>query len=245
MEFIADSHLNEDQSLVLCDFYVRDNGIGMSEEFQQRLFMPFEQEIGDGRAPQQGTGLGLSIMKELVELMGGTIRIRSRQGEGTEVMVHLDMVNAPGMERAPQRPQSAAERERLSGKTILLLEDQPLNMTIAKRLLEKHKINVICAENGRQGLEKFAQSPVNFFDAILTDIRMPVMSGLDVSKKIRALDRMDAKTVPIIAMTANAFEEDMQESQKAGMNAHLSKPIDPGLLYQTLLEWIFHNHGGV
>ena len=245
VEFIADSHLNEDQSLVLCDFYVRDNGIGMSEEFQQRLFMPFEQEIGDGRAPQQGTGLGLSIVKELVELMGGTIRIRSRQGEGTEVMVHLDMVHAPGMEYAPQRPQSAAELERLSGKTILLLEDQPLNMTIAKKLLEKHKITVVCAENGSQGLEKFAQSPVNFFDAILTDIRMPVMSGLDVSKKIRALDRMDAKTVPIIAMTANAFEEDMQESQKAGMNAHLSKPIDPGLLYQTLLEWIFHNHGGV
>ena len=120
----------------------------------------------------------------------------------------------------------------------MLLEDQSLNMMIAKKLLEKHGARVLSAENGRLGLERFAASPVGFIDAILTDIRMPVMDGLELARAIRALARADAQTVPIIAMTANAFEEDVQETRRAGMDAHLSKPIDPELLDGTLQSCI-------
>lgn len=242
IEFIADSHLNQDESLVVCDFYVRDNGIGMSEAFQKRLFQPFEQEAADTQSIQQSTGLGLSIVKELVDLMGGTIRIRSCQGKGTEVMVHLDMENVADREQSQQTAQLASDQEQLAGKKILLMEDQPLNMMIARKLLEKQKLIVICAENGKEGLEKFVQSRDGFFDAVLTDIRMPVMNGLETTRAIRALPRPDARSVPIIAMTANAFEDDVQESRQAGMSAHLAKPIDPELLYQTLRRWIFQAH---
>lgn len=238
VSFTADSRLNGDKSLVICDFYVRDNGIGMSEEFQKRLFKPFEQEAAGALSPQPGTGLGLSIVKKLVELMGGAIHIRSRRGEGTEVMVHLEMPNVAGEEEPLPKHLSGSEQEGLAGKTILLLEDQSLNMMIAKKLLEKHGARVLCAENGRLGLERFAASLVGFIDAILTDIRMPVMDGLELARAIRALARADAQTVPIIAMTANAFEEDVQETRRAGMDAHLSKPIDPELLYGTLQSCI-------
>lgn len=240
IEFVAASHLSEDESLVVCDFYVRDNGIGMSEEFQKKLFEPFEQENSEESSQQQGTGLGLSIVKELVELMGGTIHIRSSQGRGTEVRVHLDMPNVTDQPPAVPEDQLPAGVGLLEGKTILLLEDQPLNMMIAKRLLEKQKMKVLCAENGREGLELFMNSAPGSFDAILTDIRMPVMDGLELSRAIRALPRKDSLSIPIIAMTANAFEEDVQASLQAGMNAHLSKPIDPELLYRTLQIWIGH-----
>ena len=238
IDFIADSHLNGDGSLVICDFYVRDNGIGMSDEFQKHLFEPFEQESADEHSSQQGTGLGLSIVKELVELMGGSIQIRSSQGVGTEVKVHLDMPNIKGGENTSPVSADIPAESSLAGKKVLLLEDQPLNMMIARKLLEKQDITVICAENGAQGLEKFNNSPVGFIDAVLTDIRMPVMDGLELAKAIRSLSRADAKTVAIIAMTANAFEEDVNKSQLAGMDAHLSKPIEPELLYKTLQRCI-------
>lgn len=239
IEFVADSHLNDDGSLVVCDFYVRDNGIGMSKEFQEKLFEPFEQESIDGHMPQEGTGLGLSIVKELVELMGGTISIRSERGKGTEVKVHLDMQNVTGMMDVPKRSSGPVYDENiLTGKTILLLEDHPLNMMIAKKLLEKRDIKVVCAENGRAGLDIFSESPKGTFDAILTDIRMPLMDGLEMTKHIRALPCEDAQSVPMIAMTANAFEEDVKKSLEAGMDAHLSKPIEPALLYQTLARLI-------
>jgi CheY-like chemotaxis protein len=172
--------------------------------------------------------------------MGGTISIKSRQGEGTEVKVHLDMPNITGRESSPPVNRPAAEKGPLTGKTVLLLEDQPLNMMIAKKLLENQGMSVVCGENGAQGLELFQGSAPGTFDAILTDIRMPVMDGLELARQIRALSRGDAHSIPIIAMTANAFEEDVQESRRAGMNAHLSKPIEPELLYQTLRDWIFH-----
>ena len=164
---------------MICDFYVRDDGIGMSEEFKKRLFEPFEQENSQEHPAQQGTGLGLSIVKELVDLMGGTIEIYSRQGEGTEVKVHLDMPNITGRESVPSADQPTIPSMPLSGKTILLLEDQPINMMIAKKLLEKKGMNIVCGENGKKGLELFQGSAMYTFDAILTDVRMPVMDGLD------------------------------------------------------------------
>ena len=170
--------------------------------------------------------------------MGGSIQIRSSQGVGTEVKVHLDMPNIKGGENTSPVSADIPAESSLAGKKVLLLEDQPLNMMIARKLLEKQDITVICAENGAQGLEKFNSSPVGFIDAVLTDIRMPVMDGLELAKAIRSLSRADAKTVAIIAMTANAFEEDVNKSQMAGMDAHLSKPIEPELLYKTLQRCI-------
>ena len=127
----------------------------------------------------------------------------------------------------------------LTGKTVLLVEDQPLNMMIAKKLLDKQGMNVVCGENGEKGLELFQSAAPGAFDLILTDIRMPVMDGLELARAVRALPREDARVIPVIAMTANAFEEDVQASQQAGMDAHLSKPIEPERLYQTLREAIF------
>lgn len=239
--FFVDGHLDEEQGLVRCDFTIRDNGIGMSEEFQTHLFMPFEQESADVAATQQGTGLGLSIVRELVELMGGTIHVSSCQGEGTEVRVHLDMHYVSDGEDVRPTDQLTYHEGHLRGRSILLLEDQPLNMMIAQKLLEKQGMTVTCAENGVVGLERFMQSSEGTFDAILTDIRMPKMDGLEVARSIRALERPDARSVPIIAMTANAFAEDVRESERVGMNAHLSKPIEPLLLYQTLerlIPWV-------
>ena len=236
IQFIANSHLSKDKKLVLCDFHVWDNGIGMSREFLRHLFEPFEQEEAGNMTNRQGTGLGLSIVKELVELMGGTITVQSCQGEGTEFVVHLNMENVSQEQAKEATAPILRPQAQLAGKKILLVEDQDLNMVIAKKLLEKQKLSVVCAQNGRLGLKQFAQSPLKFFDVVLTDIRMPDLDGLKMSQTIRTLDREDAKTVPIIAMTANVFEDDLQEIRSAGMNGYIFKPIDPEVLYQELTK---------
>lgn len=236
IDFVAVSKLSDDKKFVICDFYVRDNGIGMSEEFQKRLFEPFEQESANATSTQQGTGLGLSIVKELVQLMGGTIQVKSQQGVGTEVKVHLDMENIENDADIIKGVQVSVAQGEMAGKKVLLLEDQDLNMVIAKKLLEKQKMVVYSATNGKLGLEQFQKAPIDFFDVIITDVRMPVMNGIEMAKTIRAMSRADAKTVPIIAMTANVFEDDVQETQKAGMNGHLSKPIDPELMYKEIVK---------
>ncbi|MCI2047141.1 MAG: PAS domain-containing protein [Faecalibacterium sp.] len=223
--------------ILSCDFVVRDNGIGMSEDFQKRMFEPFEQESNEITPQSQGTGLGLSIVKNLLELMHGTISVKSEKGKGTEFTVHLDMpildTTEGGLPKAP-----AGDTTVLKDKHILLVEDHPLNTEIAKKLLQKKGMVVTCACNGQAALEAFAQSRQGTFDAILMDVRMPVMDGLEATRAIRALARADAQNVPIVAMTANAFEEDVQATKKAGMNEHLSKPIEPDLLYQTLAAWM-------
>lgn len=236
IEFITDSHLSDDNNFVICDFYVRDNGIGMSEEFQQHLFEPFEQETAN---VQQGTGLGLSIVKELVELMDGNIEVKSKKGMGTEIKVHFAMKIVPEKDATSDQAELTIVKAKLAGKKVLLLEDQRLNMIIAKKTLEREKMKVVCACNGQEGLECFSQSPDGFFDVIITDIRMPVMSGLDFAKIVRFLPRADAKLVPIIAMTANVFEDDVQETRKAGMTGHLSKPIDSEVLFKEIYRCIF------
>ena len=238
INFEANSHLSDDRKLVVCDFYVRDNGIGMSEQFQKKLFEPFEQENIARKADQQGTGLGLSIVKELVALMGGTIEIKSKLGKGTTVKIHLDMENVTDEVSLPKTTNEFKPKAKLQDKTVLLLEDQELNMMIIRKLLEKQGMKVLMAKNGKEGLQLFEKSTLNSIDVILSDIRMPLMNGLEMAKAIRKLEREDAQEVPIIAMTANAFEEDIQKSKDAGMNAHLSKPVQAELLYQTLEYWI-------
>lgn len=221
------------------DYIIQDTGIGMSEKFQKSLFRPFTQESDEVTPELQGSGLGLSITKRLVELMGGTIYIESEQGKGTKVTVHLtfELLQEEPKQSTMKEEPKVAELD-LTEKKVLLVEDHPLNAEIARRLLEKKNMLVTYAENGKIALDMFRASEINSFDVILMDIRMPVMSGLAAAEEIRSLDRSDAKTVPIIAMTANAYAEDVQRSLEAGMNAHLVKPIEPSVLYETIAKEI-------
>ncbi len=224
-------------------FTVRDTGIGMSPAFQKKLFEPFAQERNVQTGQLTGTGLGLAIVKQLVDLMGGTIAVKSEPNAGTEFVIELKTEIAPVP--APTQPDILsplpAFSDLLNGKHILLCEDHPVNAEIAKRLLAKMGTHTTYAENGQIALEQFERSPVGYFDAILMDIKMPVMDGLSATKAIRLLDRPDAAVVPIIATTANAFHDDIEQSIHSGMNAHLSKPIEPEQLYRTLCEFVVDN----
>lgn len=219
------------------DYIISDTGIGMSKEFQQKMFEPFQQENNQVTANLQGTGLGLSIAKNLVNLLGGTMHIESELGVGTTVTVHLSFQIAQEEKTVQPEPgEVQGEETTLEGKHILLVEDHPLNAEIARKLLEKEGVQVTIAENGKIGLETFELSKPDSYDAILMDIRMPVMDGLAAARAIRALAREDAHRIPIIAMTANAYEEDKREAAAAGMNAHLAKPVAPKVMYDTLRE---------
>ncbi|SHK56116.1 hybrid sensor histidine kinase/response regulator [Hespellia stercorisuis] len=220
------------------EFIISDTGIGMTPEFQEHLFEPFTQEDESVTPELQGSGLGLSITKQLVDLMGGTIRIESQKNVGTTVTVSLsfELVAADFKETVVMQEKENSDYACLVDKNVLLVEDHPLNAQIARRLLEKKHMRVIHAENGKMAVEKFNASPEFGFDVILMDIRMPEMSGLDATRAIRALARADAAEVPIIAMSANAYCEDVNKSLEAGMNAHLAKPVEPGKLFDTLEE---------
>lgn len=215
---------------------VRDSGIGMSEEFLPKIFEPFEQEAEGAQNRTSGTGLGMSIVKKLIEMMGGTIEIKSKKGVGTEVIVYLRFERV--YEYTPPKTQGSGNVAILKNCRILLCEDHPVNAQIATKLLEKQHILVEHAADGKQAVERFSAGAEGTYDAILMDIRMPVMDGLEATRAIRALDRADAAIIPIVAMTANAFDEDVEKSREAGMNAHLGKPVEADLLYQTLAEEI-------
>jgi CheY-like chemotaxis protein len=217
---------------------ISDTGCGMSENFLQRLFEPFAQEQNSLVNARQGTGLGLAIAKSIVEKMGGTISVASKIGIGTTFTIELTR-DCKQINSVTSVSQDAEDiKNILEGKKVLLCEDHPLNTLVATKLLEKVGVTVVTAENGLIGVNKFAESQENEFDAILMDIRMPIMDGLEATTKIRALNRQDAKAIPVIAMTANAFAEDRSLSKSAGMNEHLSKPIEPQLLYKTLSDYI-------
>ena len=219
-------------------FTVRDSGIGMSEEFLEHAFEPFSQEGNRTLALQwQGTGLGLAIVKKLVVMMHGTIEIHSKLGEGTEVILDLPLTIS-GVDAPEKMPQAVIAKQNLEGRRVLLAEDNEINTFVARRILESKGILVEHAENGKRAVELVEQNPEGYFDAIVMDIRMPVMSGLEATRQIRAMNRTDAQTVPIIAMTANAYEEDVSQSLAAGMNAHLAKPIEPQVSLGTLAGYI-------
>jgi PAS domain S-box-containing protein len=213
---------------------VSDTGIGMSAGFLTRLYEPFAQEHRPEAANVVGTGLGLSIVKRIVDLMGGSIKVESEMNKGTSFTVNLPIPCAEAAKEAQKKTQEP--QASLAGKKALLCEDNYLNREIAVLLLKDQGIEVDCAENGKEGLEKFAASEPGFYDAVLMDLRMPVMDGCEATRRIRSLDRADAPIVPIIAMTADAFEEDFQRTKEAGMNAHVTKPIDPEKLMKILRE---------
>lgn len=216
-------------------FVVSDDGIGISEEFLPHIFEPFSQEKQKGYEAV-GTGLGLSIVRQLVDLMGGTIEVRSEKNHGSTFTVRLHFEEAAQTESSQPKTKKIAD---LTGRKVLLCEDNELNREIAVALLNEKGVTVIPAENGQIGVEKFTESVPGTFDAVLMDVRMPVMDGIEATSAIRALQRQDAKTIPIIAMTADAFDDDVRKCRDAGMSDHVAKPIDPAELYQVLSSSIY------
>ena len=220
---------------------VKDNGVGMSQQFQKIIFEPFTQEDRDDPANfHKGTGLGMAITKKLVDLMGGTITLVSEIGKGSDftVVLDTDSVSIEESEASLKSKERSANPTSFQGKHVLLCEDNPINQEIALTILREKGFVVDLAGDGRQGFEAFEKSPVNYYDAILMDIRMPNMDGYAATKAIRNSVREDAKTVVIVAMTADAFGEDVQKCFAAGMNGHVAKPIDPPTLYAKLGELI-------
>ena len=214
---------------------ISDTGIGMSESFQKILFEPFVQEGRSDSSERRGSGLGLAIAKRMIDLMGGKIAVESQIGRGTTFTVEMEVDSVPAARGpAADPPQGQEDLALLAGRHVLLCEDHPLNQEIAQQLLADKKMIVDIAENGQMGLEKFARASVGYYDVVLMDIRMPVMNGYDAVRALRALRRPDAAVVPVIAMTADAFSDDVQRCLDCGMNGHLAKPIDPAALYKTL-----------
>ncbi|SHJ79039.1 Signal transduction histidine kinase [Hespellia stercorisuis DSM 15480] len=235
--------VGKDEEQVVNFIRVSDNGCGMSEEFQEKMYEPFAQEGRTGG----GTGLGLAIARQIITLMGGTMNCVSVPEKGTTFELYVTSriaqmqssaegeQNGNGKVQTRQQTVCApGESGVLSGRRVLLCEDHPMNAQIARRLLERKGMIVEEARDGAEGLKRFWDTDPGTYDVILMDIRMPRMNGLETAQAIRALQREDAQSIPIIAMTANAFKEDREASKNAGMNAHLSKPIDPKILYATL-----------
>jgi len=227
--------VSNDDEKIACHYTVADSGIGMSSEFQKHLFEPFNQEKREYISHENGTGLGLVIVKKLVDLLGGTIKITSIEDKGTAVDLYLTHPKCTMPNDEALKP---ADLSILAGKHILLCEDNSLNAEIASQLLAAKDVTIERAENGRIGVDRFAAEPAGTYDAILMDVRMPVMDGLEAARAIRCLDRPDAKTIPIISMTANTFDEDVNRCMEAGMNAHIAKPIDAQLMFEVLAKCI-------
>ncbi len=224
-------------------FTITDTGIGMPEEFLPKLFEAFTQAQTGAEAVQYGgTGLGMSITKNLVTLMNGTINVRSAIGEGTTFIVEIAFPIADPAEQEKREADEKPDEAQLAGLRVLLAEDNLLNTEIMLAMLEALKVEAQSVTDGKQAVEAFARSAPDSFDCILMDIQMPVMDGLAATRTIREMKRMDAQRIPIIAITANAFREDVTRSLDSGMNDHISKPVDPKNL-ATVMARVMQRHG--
>ena len=215
-------------------FIISDTGAGMDEEYIPKMFDAFSQEDDSSTNKYGGSGLGMAITKRLVDMMGGTIEVTSKRGEGTTFTVGLGFAPVDPETAAAAKKEASAESISLEGRRILFAEDVDINAEILADLLEMEGAASEHAGNGKKAADMFAASGPGYYDAILMDMRMPVMDGLEATRAIRSMDRADAKTIPIIALTANAFYADVQKCLEAGMDDHLSKPVDPELLKKTL-----------
>ncbi|RGO26187.1 response regulator [Dorea sp. OM02-2LB] len=228
--------LGQEGDQVRYEWQISDTGIGMKPEFLEHIFEPFAQERTDARSIYRGTGLGMAIVKSLIDRMGGTIEVTSEEGVGSTFRIELSF-------RIAAKEELIEKKERLKegsveGLHLLMAEDNELNAEIAKLQLEEAGAEVTVVKDGQKAVELFEKLPAATFDAILMDIMMPVMDGLSATRAIRALEREDAGEIPIIAMTANAFEEDEKKSLEAGMNAHLSKPLKIELVVATIADLV-------
>ena len=220
---------------------IEDTGIGMSSEFLEKIFIPYERESRFGEKKVSGTGLGTVIVKNIVSHLGGEITVTSEVGKGTTFTVTIPLEPVQQEEQKNITTENVLNANSLTGKNILLAEDNAINMEIAAELLSMHGMNVTKAWDGLEAVEQFKSSPLNYFDAILMDMQMPNLDGCEAAKEIRSLSRNDAKIIPIIAVTANAFSEDFAATSAAGMNAHVSKPIDFNHLCKTINELLLNN----
>ena len=236
---ITEKHLSSDN--LWYQFVISDNGIGMSQKFLEQIYTPFAREKRNETRGITGTGLGLSIVHNQVHRMDGEINIESQYGKGTTVTITLPFEKAADDSKDIKHDDDSYKQIDLSGATVLAVEDNVVNMQILVELLSLKKINVLQAWNGEEAVDMYKQSELFGIDAILMDIQMPVMDGLDAAKLIRKSGRADAASIPIIALSANIFEEDIAESSAAGMDAHLAKPVNLNMLYATLSEFINKN----
>ena len=224
---------------VTLEFTVSDTGIGISEEFQSRIFEPFEQEAAATSRQYGGTGLGLAICNNFVKMMGGILNVRSRIGEGSQFVVRLTLLKA--VEETEEVPVQVSNQQRnsdLTGIRILLAEDNSINADIATILLEKNGAQVTRASNGREAVNLFGAAPEGAYSLILMDIQMPVMDGLEASHAIRKMERPDANRIPIIGLSANAFQEDIDQALQSGMNGYLPKPVDVKKLCDKIAQYL-------
>ena len=230
---------SEQTAMTTLEFVCRDTGIGMTEAFQKRIFEPFAQEHAGSRTKFAGTGLGMPITKKLVEKMGGTISFESKEGIGTTFVIRIPFrIDTDRKDRTEAEEKTETS---IQGLHVLLTEDNELNMEIAEFVLQNEGTVVTKAWNGQEAVDIFRKSSPGEFDVILMDIMMPVMNGYEAAKMIRSLDREDAKVIPIIAMTANAFIEDRMRAKEAGMDEHIAKPVDRKLLVKVINELVKHN----
>ena len=224
--------LEADNDRVRIRFTVKDTGVGIADELKDIIFLPLTKEYSGSTNVYGGSGLGLAICKQLVDRLGGTLDFTSSKGNGSEFWVVLDFEqDKAALQRQAEVPAQAVD---FSGKYVLLAEDNHINCEIVKRLLTRRGLTVETAENGQIALNKYMMNAPRTYDLILMDVRMPYMDGLKAARMIRASGKSDAKTIPIMAMTANAYEEDIQQSMEAGMNAHLVKPVEPSELYRAV-----------
>ena len=226
-------------AMTTLEFVCRDTGIGMTEAFQKHIFEPFAQEHAGSRTKFAGTGLGMPITKKLVEKMGGTISFESKEGTGTTFVIRIPFRIDTDMKDRTEAEEKTETS--IQGLHVLLTEDNELNMEIAEFVLQNEGAVVTKAWNGQKAVDIFRKSRPGEFDAILMDIMMPVMNGYEAAKMIRSLDREDAKVIPIIAMTANAFTEDKMRAKEAGMDEHIAKPVDGKLLVKVINELVKRN----
>ena len=218
---------------VNCRFVIEDTGIGIGEDFKKHIFEPFTQEHQGARTHYNGVGLGMSIAKKLVDQMGGSIEVVSQVGKGSVFQITLPLQIDQSWSGRPVDEERNV-RGNVAGMRVLLVEDNEINCEIVEFMLREAGAEVVTANDGKAAVDAFAASDPGAFDCVLMDLMMPVMSGYEAARVIRGLDRPDAKAVPIIALSANAFEEDVALAKDAGMNEHLAKPVDIGKMFQVM-----------
>ncbi len=245
--------LSEENGIAQICFKISDTGIGMKKEYLEHIFEPFTQEDGGARTHYQGTGLGMTITKKLVDNMGGTIQIESELNQGSvfTVVLPLHIAPVPETETHPEETvlppveQKEEQPEGIAGKKALVVEDNELNQEIAKYILTEMGLEVTVAANGQEAVQLFEESASDTYQIIFMDVMMPVMNGYEATRAIRRLDRPDAVRIPIVAMTANAFAEDIKAAEEAGMSEHTAKPLEPEVIEAVLQRWLLdENHGG-